>query len=219
MSTVFLIEKKCAVCGTISRCPYVDIIMTNVGTKDLDGRSSNIQRSSVYLWIQKCPNCNYCSSDLSTGSPEFLRYINSSEYRNQIFDPFYPETANSFLCNSIILEGEDKFGNSGWNSIFAAWICDDNGFKKSAIECRKRALSLFNSAAGSGQKFEKTGEREQILKIDLFRTIGDFKSALEICSEELKKGHSDQVVEILEFEKELILKRDSFCHNETEAEN
>lgn len=195
------------------------MIMTNIGTKDLDGRSSNIQRSSVYLWIQKCPNCSYCASDISTGSPDLEKYINSPEYKNQIGDPFYPETANSFLCNSIILEGEKNFRDSGWNSIFAAWICDDNGFCKSAIECRKRALKLFDLANDSNQKFEESSEREQLLRIDLLRMIGDFNSALEICNEELDKTHSDQVLILLEFEKELIMKKDSFCHNETEAEN
>jgi hypothetical protein len=219
MSTVFLVEKKCAVCGSVNRCPHVNMIMTNVGTKDLDGRSSDIQRSSVYLWIQKCVNCNYCASDLSKGGPELLRYINSPEYRKQIVDPFYPETANTFLCNSIILEGEKNFEDSGLNSLFAAWICDDNGFNKSAIECRTRALRLFDLATASGQNFGQSGEREKLLKIDLLRTTGDFRSALEICSEELEKAHSDEVIMLLEFEKELILKNDSLCHSETEAEN
>ncbi|MCX7725350.1 MAG: hypothetical protein N2053_00725 [Chitinispirillaceae bacterium] len=219
MTTVYITDKKCYFCGTSNKYPMGSIGIGIVGTRDLDGRPTHILRSAVYLWIQRCSACGYCAPEISTGEEEFKEIIESKEYTVQLTNNKFPETANSFLCYSMIMAKKKQFADAGWSSIFAAWICDDNGYKESAVECRRRALQFFFKAKENNQKFAETEEQEKVYLIDTYRRIGDFDTAAALCEEELNKSHSEKILNILYFEKLLIEKKDSSVHYDSEAED
>ena len=150
MTTVFLREKKCFICGIKNQHPETNFSMDNVGTRDLDGRPSLIRRSSVYLWIQRCISCGYCAMEITKGKPEFKNIISTPEYKLQLSNSAYPETANAFLCYSMLEENSGNFADAGWSAVFASWICDDNGYTKSSSDCRNRAIELFANAKETG---------------------------------------------------------------------
>jgi alkylhydroperoxidase family enzyme len=219
MSTLYLTEKRCYHCNAQGKFPQIDPYITIVGPKDLDGRPAHIQRSSVYLWIQRCNSCGYCAQDISSGEKSEKDIIESNEYRSQLFDVNYPETANSFLAHTYFMKREDLLADAGWDTVFAAWICDDNGFEEGARNCRIMAIEFFSEAKKRGQQFAPTSIEENIYLIDIYRRCNLFNEALDLCNLELKQEYLDEkYLNLLLYEKELIEKSDILCHNDIEAE-
>ncbi|NLG19362.1 MAG: hypothetical protein GX556_18735 [Fibrobacter sp.] len=219
MTTVFLKEKKCYVCGKENRYPLVSLAFDTVGPHDLDGRSSHIRRSSVYLWVQRCISCGYCAMEIAEGNPEVRKIVRSPEYKHQLMDPAFPETANSFLCHSMIMQNQDEYADAGWSAVFAAWICDDNSFAESAIKCREKALLLFARAEELGQQFSDEKAVGKVYITDLFRRCGKFREAASICDSELEKPHPPHVLDMLYLERDLIEKGDTAAHSDSETED
>jgi hypothetical protein len=218
MTTLFLSEKKCFACGAINRYPVIDLTLKISGSRDLDGRPSQIQRSLVYLWIQRCTSCNYCAPEISKGDQDDLALIKTPEYQCILSDSKYPETACAFRSHSFAMEKRMQFADAGWAQLCAAWVCDDNNYESSAIECRKQSLVLFSKAQESGQGFSQSSAEENVYIIDILRRVAQFDEAMKRCMSELEKENPDHVLDLLEFEKYLIEKKDTSCHDENEAE-
>jgi hypothetical protein len=216
MTTGFIKEKKCYVCGSGNRYPELGSAVAYIGAKDLDTRFSQTQRTAIYMWVQQCLSCGYCSNDIAAGVPAVKDIVSSEEYKKQLAKPSSPQTANAFLCRSMILEVQGDAVNTGWSSLFAAWICDDNGSKKNAAECRKRAFSFFEKARKEKVPFGTPGE-EAVLLIDLLRRSSQFDKAQTLCELESSAEHDERQKAILSFEAELIEKKDSKCHTVSEA--
>lgn len=219
MTTVFLTEKQCYACGSKSQYPLVDLSLSIVGPRDLDGRPSMIQRSSVYLWIQRCFECGYSAPEISQGTPEEVCIIEKPEYQLQLTNKEYPDTANSFLCHSMIMEQTCLFADSGWAAVFAAWICDDNSYTQSALKCREKALDLFAKAIEHKQGFGESPAEEQLYLADLHRRCAHFEQASSICELQLQKSHPERIFDLFCLEKKFIDKKDTGCHNDTEIDD
>lgn len=219
MTTLYLTEKQCCVCGSKSQYPLVDLSLSIVGPRDLDGRPSLIQRSLVYLWIQRCSECGYCAPEISQGTPEEVSLIEKTEYKLQLTSEEYPETANSFLCHSMIMEHTKLYADSGWAAVFAAWICDDNGYIQSALKCREKALVLFGKAIEHKQGFGESPAEEQLYLADLHRRCAHFEQASAICELQLQKSLPERIFDLFCLEKNFVDKKDTGCHNETEIDD
>lgn len=218
MTTLFLSEKKCFVCGITNRYPVIDLTLKISGSRDLDGRPSQIQRSLVYLWIQRCTSCNYCAPEIAKGDESDLQVIKSNEYQAILFDAKYPETACAFRSHSFVMENKSLFADAGWAQLCAAWVCDDAKNESSSTVCRMHALELFAKAKIAGQEFSHSSVQENVYIIDILRRVAQFDKAIQLCTEELEKEHTDHVLDLLEFERFLIEKKDTLCHDENEAE-
>lgn len=219
MTTVFLTEKQCYVCGSKSQYPLVDLNLSIIGPRDLDGRPALIHRSSVYLWVQRCFTCGYSAPEISQGTPEEVSIIETPQYQAQLTNSDYPETANSFLCHAMIMEHSRLFADSGWATVFAAWICDDNGYVDSAIKCRKKAIEQFSLATQHHQGFGESPAEEKIYLIDLYRRAGDFGKAGQICDCELQNSYPERIIDLLYLERKLIDSKDGACHNDDELDD
>jgi len=217
MTTVFLKEKKCFVCGTGSRYPETSSAMSFSGPRDLDSRPAEMQRSSVYLWVQRCLSCGYCAPDISVGGDGLKAQVTAEAYVKQLNDPHFPETANSYLCQAMILEEKQDFASAGWALLFAAWVSDDGGKKESSRECRKRAISYFERARQRHQAFAPSRGEEVVILVDLFRRSGQFNAASNLCDIELQAGHDQHILDVLLYEKELIGAVDIRKHTVREA--
>lgn len=103
MTTLYEEKARCAVCGTETE--FTGIASTNAfGSPDLDTRPPEMQRSTIFAWVQCCPECGYCSSDISKVPSQAVSVVHSPEYGKQLTDSTYPELANGFLCKAIIGE-------------------------------------------------------------------------------------------------------------------
>jgi hypothetical protein len=219
MTTLYLTNKNCSVCGESNRFPVVDLSRKLTGVRDLDGRPSHIQRSLVYMWIQRCDSCNYCAPDISAKCTVDPSYLNSQEYKAIIDDVSFPLTAIAFRAHSYLMLSMGLFADSGWAQLCAAWICDDNDAPANAVVCRKEALSLFRTAQEKNQEYSQSHVEENLILIDIMRRIGEFDAALKLCDEELQIDHPDTIWPLLEYEKILIEKQDISCRNESEADD
>ena len=191
----------------------------NVGRRDLDGRPTLIMRSSVYLWIQRCLSCGYCAPEIAKGNKEDGIVVQTEAYREQLCNSSFPETANAFLCHSIIMQNRKQYADAAWATKFASWICEDTGYVENAHRCRGDAIALFLRARENGEEFASTRDQEQIYLIDLYRRRSRFDIASQLCDEELEKEHEDHLLDIIYFERELIDKKDAATHSDSEAED
>jgi hypothetical protein len=56
MTTLYREKSRCAVCGIATE--YTSIGSTNAfGSPDLDTRPPEMQRSTIFAWVQRCPEC------------------------------------------------------------------------------------------------------------------------------------------------------------------
>ncbi|MBN1761426.1 MAG: hypothetical protein JW863_24090 [Chitinispirillaceae bacterium] len=219
MTTVYLSDKLCFICGEKSKYPMGNLSLGNVSVRDLDGRPTLILRSSVYLWIQRCPLCGYCAPEIAEGTDTEKQVVKSEEYLKQLDDAAFPETANSFLCHGIFMRSREQYADAAWAAVFASWICDDNGYSESAHTCRGKAIELFTHAREHSQKFADSMQQEQIYFIDLYRRRSQFDIASRLCDKALEEEHTDRILDLLYLERDLINNRDSAAHSEAEADD
>ena len=216
MTTLFDEEVECCICG--EKSTHMSIGSTNsFGSPDLDTRPPEMQRSTIYHWIQRCPKCGYCASDLSECSENTKEIVNSKEYQNISGSPEMPVTAASFLAQAYELEMQQAYSDSAWQVIHAAWICDDNNNLKLSTKCRKQAIALIEKAKNHGQiLIDQVGASEAVT-IDLMRRSGMYQQALEL-SEAIKKDDLEEIImQIIQYQKVLIAKNDIAAHTISEV--
>ena len=172
---------------------------------------------NISIFMQRCPSCGYCSTDISVASASASNCVKSKSYRKQLNNPEYPELANSYLCLSLIQKKADVLSEAGWSCVDAAWACDDAGSDTAAIKCRKRAVTLLQTARERGQKFGQEPGTEDALLADLLRRSHQFKEALAACDRGLKKMPKGIIMDILRYQRVLIARRDTICHKLTEV--
>ncbi len=217
MPTVFMMMKPCAVCGTEGRCADIGAPGLYHGPRDLDTRPSVSQRSSIYMWVQRCAACGYCAVDIARSGPGVEAIVKSKVYQAQLNDSAYSESANSFLCRAMILEQQGDWVQAGWAAVYAAWVCDDSGFDSSAQHCRLRAVELFRRAQAAAIAFAPDRGQESLLLIDLLRRARKFDEARKLCDVESELGAEERAGMLLQFEMDLIEDRDSSIHTEAEG--
>ncbi|MCL2688950.1 MAG: hypothetical protein FWE57_03755 [Chitinispirillia bacterium] len=220
MATIFMIETKCYVCGKNNRFPQSGPIMDAGTSRDLDGRPSGMGRSNIYMRVQRCIHCGYCSLDASAGHESYPEIVKSDAYKAMLNNKDQTETANAYLCCALLLRYSQSWSEAGWSALHAAWICDDNKFAESAQRCRKLALDFFTKAreGGGGTSFADSHSEEELLFIDILRRLGEFEKADKICAELLEKVDDDVAEIILNYEKHLIENKDIRCHTFEQAQ-
>ncbi len=81
MTITFEIEKRCAVCGKVSK--QIALMSTNaIGYSDLDMRPPEMERSTINTWIQICPSCGYRALDISELIEKSSEAVNSDFINN-----------------------------------------------------------------------------------------------------------------------------------------
>ncbi len=219
MTTVFLIEKVCYICGGKNRFPESGPAFSMDSSRDLDGRPSHMGRASIYMSIQRCIHCGYCSPDVAKGEHQFHAIVNQSSYTSQLHNSDNPETANAFLCYATLLEGIEEWSEAGWCALHAAWICDDNSFQESARTCREKAYNLFLKTREQNQSFADSKAEEEILLVDILRRLGKFEKAKDCAQSALSHfEENENVACALTYELHLIDNNDSRCRTYAHAE-
>lgn len=218
MTTFREVKTECALCGQKS----MQAVITSTsayGWPDLDMRPPEMERSTIGMWVQTCPSCGCCCSDISRQIDQSTEVAHSDSYQQQLRNPEFPELANAFLCFSLIQESGGKYASAGLASLHAAWACDDAGYNASAQTCRRKAATLLKRAREDGQSFVRRAGGEEVIMVDLLRRSGQFELALEMCDAGLQKKPDDEIIQVLQFQKILISKQDVACHSTAEAGN
>lgn len=205
-------KATCAICGTSAMYDYLG--STNcMGAPDLDGRPSEMERSTMGFWLHICRKCKYVAPKISDEIKGAKEIVESAYYKIRLNQEEYPKLANLFLCQAMILRHAGLPGPSGMACLRAAWVCDDQELGDKAIECRKTAALDIRRAEHFGQPFT-----EAIL-IDILRRSEQFGGAGTLCIEALTgEGKDELALKVLAFQRDLIEQKDTQCYTLDDVE-
>lgn len=207
MTTIVDNKIICSVCN--HKSTHDKIGSTNFsGSPDLDTRPPERLRSTIIYEIQRCPNCGYCASHLSDQLNEAKEVIASDEYKIQLNNNQFTKIANSFLCSSQIHRKANNLKIAIWNSISAAWICDDQKNSVESVLCRIRALNIIKDIEATGDSFAEKDGSSIAIKVDLMRRSSNFTNALQLIKVELPNIEHETIVKLLNYQKDLIERHD-----------
>lgn len=207
--TTFLEQRvRCARCGKTSEQEV--LASTNAfGSPDLDLRPPEMERSTMGLWLQLCPECGYVAPDLSAlvGKAETVR---SPEYRGVLDDTRYPELARRFLAYGLLC-GETDAESAALSRLHAAWVCDDAEAADRALECRNMAAAGL-SALKPFDADEEGLSRWAVL-VDVLRRAGRFGDARAECEALLKQPRLEGIIrDVIQYQQRLIAAGDTAAH-------
>lgn len=216
MTTIIEVNKKCGICR--SKNEFIEITSTNrFGSPDLDTRPPEMMRSTIHTWVQRCPDCGYCASDLSKLRPGAKTVVSDVEYINQLNNKAYPELANSFLCEAMIDHQAGDYARATWDLIHAAWASDDAKRSDEARTCRIKAMDMLAKAENYGQQVIDQNGASTALLVDLLRRSGQSDEARRVIEENRVGITDDILLRILDFQSTLIKAGDLSCHTISEA--
>ncbi len=215
--TIVVEEKKlCGLCNSENK--FRCIATTNAfGSKDLDTRPPEMQRSTMFTWVQRCSKCGYCASNVSKSRPGFEAVVNAEEYRKQLNDQAFPELANSFLCKAIIDRETNDYAGATWALIHAAWVCDDAHRPNEAAVCRHKAATMLVTAEDHGQQVGSRSGASTAILVDLLRRSGRTDDARRVIAERRAGITDDIITRVLDFQSNLIEKGDTSCYTISQA--
>jgi len=207
---------RCALCADESE--YTIIGSTNaVGYPDLDTRPPEMRRSTIFAWVQRCPNCGYCAAEIFNPCTTARTVVASSAYKQQLNDGAFPVLANSFLCKAILDEARGDQAAATWAHIHAAWACDDAECPVQARSCRRSAADLLVQAEANGQAICNQNGLSAAILVDLMRRVGDWERARQALARPLETRLDDVVTEIFAFQSALLDMHDLSCHDVAEV--
>lgn len=219
MTTICEEEVTCAVCG--SKQTVREIGSTNsFGAMDLDTRPPEMRRSTMNLWVHECGECGYVAPELGKAVEGAGRVVASAEYRAELQHESRARLANRFVCRSLLAAAEGDLASAGWRRLHAAWACDDANRGEEARVQRRAALALFEQARAQGAVAMKSVVGgDEVLLADIARRIGEFGQAERYVAAGLALLEVPAfLTKLLLFERELVMARDTGCHNVSEAE-
>lgn len=216
MTSMTEIEQRCCLCETQSE--FTCIGSTNSsGSPDLDTRPPEMVRSTMFAWVQRCPGCGYCASNVAAPRPEAAAVVGTAEYKRQLKDPTYPQLANSFLCQALIESACRQYSAATWALIRAAWVCDDARHPDQATACRQRAIGMLTRAEEHGQQVGEPEGASTAILVDLLRRSGRFDDARQAIASRRDGIADDTIARVLDFQWALVEQNDTSCHTIAEA--
>ncbi len=216
MTLVFDSEKKCSVCGNPS--VQYDIVSTNsFGSPDLDTRPPEMERSTIDYWVQRCPQCGYCSSAIDKKIEGSEKIITEGGYKDILSDKNFSALANSFRAKAYLYERLENNTNSAWAMIHAAWVCDGEKSKDSASQCRLKAFKLIQKVTDNGELMIKQAGGTYALSADLLRRSGMYEQASEVITKGFNSNPADIILQLLKVEKLLVENKNDLCYTMEDA--
>ena len=218
MTTLYQEEVRCAVCDEVNT--FTDIGSTNAfGSHDLDTRPPEMQRSTIYTWVQRCPACGYCARRLDEAPSKAKTVVESNEYRQQLASADYPDLANAFLCLGLVAENARAIQEAAWASIHAAWACDDAANPEAAARCRLQAVGFIRRLHEQNLTLAEQPGADQAMLTDLLRRAGCWEEALDVVDQSIAGIDNELIRSVLRYEKALIVRGDLEVHRIEEAES
>lgn len=216
MTTFYKDKAIFTVCG--SENEYEGIASTNMfGSLDLDTRPPEMKRSTIFTWVQRCPECGYCAVDVTEPRTGAQAVVSGEKYKNQLNDPEHPELVNSFLCQAIVDRESGDYVDATWALIHAAWVCDDFELSVQAETCRQKAADMLTIAEAQGQQVAEEEGASTVILVDLLRRSGQLQKARQLIATGRGSNTEDIIYKILDFQSTLLDRNDVSCHTVAEA--
>ena len=210
MTTTIEFNQTCAVCGQTS--PQLLISSTStLDYPDLDLRPAEMQRSSMFAWLVECPHCGYVASNLENKLEVSSDILKTDAYLTCEGNDFKSDLSKRFYKHYLISKAEKDYGSEFFSLLHCAWVCDDAG-DELAFEMRKLALKSID-------KIETESDEEKsnlkIITVDLLRRTLQFDKVISEFKEVILQEKIQN--DIITFQIELAMKKDSECHTVKEV--
>ncbi len=212
MTTMVREVKECAACG--SKHEYSVIASTNsFGAPDLDLRPPEMQRSTMYLWVEECPDCGYVASDITNKPGRVTKeWLQSQAYGTCDGIHFRSDLASRFYKHYKISLLNRKTEQAFCAIHHAAWACDDCKDAKEAVACRELAITLIEKLIA---KKHKNADNFLIMKADLLRRAGRYEQVIAEYS--AMAFENDIMDKVRLFQLEKAAEQDAGCYTVQDA--
>jgi hypothetical protein len=217
MTTLYRKKIQCSLCKATNEFTGIGSTNTFHGSADLDTRPPEMMRSTMHIWVQRCPHCGYCASDIGQSLPEAQSIVKSKAYTDQLNDREYPELANSFLCEAQIHTVSGDYKATCWAFIHAAWACDDADCPAQAKLCRLKAADTLMLAEEHGQQIAAQDGSSAAILIDLLRRSRQIEQARQIIAARRGDITDEIMLQVIDFQARLLDIYDLSCHTIEEA--
>ena len=192
------------------------------GSCDLDLRPPEMQRSTMNLWVQECPECGYVSSNISDKSEMDSEMLNSILKSEEYFScngiNFKSDLAKRFYRYYLIQIHEKNVRKAMFALLHAAWSCDDENDNDNARICREKAIPLAVKMVGA-KLYDS--ENINIIRADMMRRAGQFEELISEYESVKMKGNvmNDPEIlnKVLRFQIERAREHDDKCYTVSEA--
>jgi len=217
---------KCALCGNESHQQF--LLDTSYGMPDLDNRPTGPARNATINAIQQCPTCGYCAREIEAATEEAASVVAGDIYQASVTVPTLFDSNTKWHRRSLVLalqwhglsliqDAAGEIASAGWSAISTAWVYDDAKLVPLAKAARVRAMELFRKAQAQGERFADDASKEAAILADMSRRTDEFGAALTLCDQAENAGSSPEMLAIAAFQRELTRRRDTRCHNASEA--
>ena len=178
MSTMKIVSVRCGVCRAESK--HRVLMSTNAfGAPDLDLRPPEMKRSTMSLWVQKCPECGYVAPSISTPPSVSRELIDSEEYRSLDGLELASELARRFYQHYVIMKASGRVKEAFYAALHSAWASDDAWDREGARQMRLISLGELDRL----MELRKGDETLLLLKCDIMRRAGLFDELIALYGE------------------------------------
>lgn len=211
MTTIRDFDQTCSVCGNTSPQPV--LMSTNTwGYPDLDLRPSEMQRSTMNIWVLECPHCGYVSGNLENKTLISEKFLKSDSYMTCDGIEFIGRISKKFYKAYLIAKEVEEANKCFFNLLHCAWDCDDHE-DPNAAKIRKLALKYFDDL-----EFSDEEKKDYLaIKADLLRRTGQFDLLIEEFSD---VTIGEEIYDkIIRFQIEKANEKDTQCYTVEDAVN
>ncbi|MBQ6098554.1 MAG: hypothetical protein IJL02_01665 [Methanobrevibacter sp.] len=172
-----------------------------------------MQRSTMFAWLQECPHCGYVASKLENELEVPADLLKTDEYLTCEGNDFKSELSKRFYRHYMISKAEKDYGSEFLSLLHCAWTCD-NSDDELAVKMRKMALPPLDKIVPQSDE-----EKNSLLliKVDLLRRSLQFNNVISEFKDVILEDKIQN--DIITFQIELALKKDSDCHTIREVVN
>ena len=195
----------CPMCG--NEVKIDKIISTSQFGFDLDLRPNGPARSLIGVRIHWCNKCNYVFYSYQASKKEKLinGILESKEYLKILEDEKYPMLTRFYLARAYLYLRKSDSLNASKEYLNAAWTLDDCHID--SVDIRKKVIKYMKNHYS----------KENVLVIlDLLRRTGEFDNAKAFAEEYRHIFTNSLHRRIVDYQLELISKKDIFAHSVNE---
>ena len=192
MTTYSFHKVTCSVCGATSEQKF--ITSTNsVGAPDLDLRPAEMERSTMYCWLQECLNCGFVSDDLRKSEKGAKEVLSTPRYRDILLGSQSHAFLRRCLKRSLLDECLPNMSAAAERALWAAWAADDAD-DPMAASLRSKAADLFLTASSTlpANSIEPITMRARA--VDILRRAGRCDEAVELADQIFSKADMDPMI-------------------------
>lgn len=212
MTLPMTVVAHCRVCGAISQ--QTRLASTNAfGSPDLDLRPPQMKRSTMFAWLEECPECGYVAADLADPCAAPASFLQTDAYKTCFGSNFASDLAPRFYRAYMLAAHASDIRQAMQYALETAWLCDDHNDADNARHCRTIAANYMDLLRQDSPEDETL----MVMHLDILRRAGRFDDVLAVHS--LMNVHQvpDLIAKLIAFEVEKAKQHDDACYTVAQA--